>query len=102
MVLTTYLLRANQESDFNAMVRYLESNGYTWNEGEEKTFEEVRNSFDKRKVIILRGMYDGRTKKHAIQATCLSELNKMQALLSVDIVWRMKDVQSTIPIEYYR
>lgn len=97
---TTYLLRANNATDFNAMVKYLRCNDHNWIDGT-TTFDEVRSRYDKRKVILLRGMYNGITKRYEIQITYLSQFNKMMNILGLPIR-RMKEVQTVIPLEFYK
>ena len=101
-----YLLRANQESDYNAMVAYLKDKGYTWKDGKELTYKEARESLgnDKRKVMLLQGShvndYQGGTTGAYISVTYLSKVNKLKSLLNQP-TWTMDNVQTIIPLEYY-
>lgn len=101
-----YLLRANQESDYNAMVAYLKDKGYTWKNGKELTYKEARESLgnDKRKVMLLQGShvndYQGGNTGASITVTYLSKVNKLKSLLN-EPTWTMDNVQTIIPLEYY-
>ncbi|QNL29363.1 hypothetical protein iF6_191 [Enterococcus phage iF6] len=101
-----YLLRANQESDYNAMVAYLKDKGYTWKDGKELTYKEAKESLgnDKRKVMLLQGShvndYQGGNTGAFITVTCLSKVNKLKSLLNQP-AWTMDNVQTIIPLEYY-
>lgn len=99
---TTYLLRVTDERDFNAMVAYLKDKGYNWGSGE-LTYQEAKETYfkDSRRVMLLRGMYNGITKKHEIQLTYLARLNNLMCTLGLP-QWTMKQVQTAIPIEYYK
>ena len=101
-----YLLRANQETDYNAMVAYLKDKGYTWKEGKELTYKEARESLgnDKRKIMLLQGAHvnnyqEGNTGAF-ITVTYLSKVNKLKSLLN-EPTWTMDNVQTIIPLEYY-
>lgn len=101
-----YLLRANQETDYNAMVAYLKDKGYTWKDGKELTYKEARKSLgnDKRKVMLLQGShvndYQGGNTGALISVTYLSKVNKLLSLLNQP-TWTMDNVQTIIPLEYY-
>lgn len=101
-----HLLRANQETDYNAMVAYLEDKGYTWKNGKELTYKEARESLgnDKRKVMLLQGShvndYQGGNTGAFITVTYLSKVNKLKSLLN-EPTWTMDNVQTIIPLEYY-
>lgn len=101
-----YLLRANQETDYNAMVAYLKDKGYTWKDGKELTYKEARESLgnDKRKVMLLQGShvndYQGGNTGACITVTYLSKVNKLLSLLNQP-AWTMDNVQTIIPLEYY-
>ena len=101
-----YLLRANQESDYNVMVAYLKDKGYTWKDGKELTYKEARESLgnDKRKVMLLQGShvndYQGGNIGAFITVTYLSKVNKLKSLLN-EPAWTMDNVQTIIPLEYY-
>lgn len=102
-----YLLRANQESDYNAMVAYLKDKGYTWKDGKELSYMEARESLgnDKRKVMLLQGShvndYQGGNTGAFITVTCLSKVNRLLSILG-EKEWTMKNVQTVIPLEYYK
>lgn len=101
-----YLLRANQEVDYNAMVAYLKDKGYTWKDGKELTYKEARESLgnDKRKVVLLQGShvndYQGGNTGAFITVTYLAKVNKLLSLLN-EPTWTMNNVQTIIPLEYY-
>ena len=101
-----YLLRANQETDYNAMVAYLKDKGYTWKDNKELTYKEARESLgnDKRKVMLLQGAhvndYHGGNTGAYISVTYLSKVNKLLSLLNQP-TWTMDNVQTIIPLEYY-
>lgn len=102
MSLTTYLLRANTESDFEAMVKYLKSKGHKWADDEENTtYSHFRNELGSRKVILLRGMYNGMTKQDEIKVTYLSQFNRLMTVLGLPN-WNMRNVQTVIPMEFYK
>lgn len=98
---TTYLLRVNDERDFNAMVAYLKAKGYEWIAGD-ITYKEAKETYfkDSRRVMLLRGMYNGTTKKNEIQLTYLAQLNSLMSILGLP-QWTMNQVQTVIPIEFY-
>ncbi|UMO76783.1 hypothetical protein [Enterococcus phage phiSHEF13] len=101
-----YLLRANQETDYNAMVAYLKDKGYTWKDGKELTYEQAQAELgnDKRKVMLLQGShvndYQGGNTGAFITVTYLSKVNKLKSLLN-EPAWTMDNVQTIIPLEYY-
>lgn len=101
-----YLLRANQETDYNAMVAYLKDKGYTWKDGKELTYKEAKESLgnDKRKVMLLQGShvndYQGGNTGAFITVTYLAKVNKLKSLLN-EPTWTMDNVQTIIPLEYY-
>lgn len=101
-----YLLRANQETDYNAMVAYLKDKGYAWKDGKELTYKEARESLgnDKRKVMLLQGShvndYQGGNTGTFITVTYLAKVNKLLTLLKQP-TWTMDNVQTIIPLEYY-
>ena len=99
---TTYLLKVTDERDFNAMVAYLKANGYNWGVGD-ITYQEAKETYfkDKRRKMLLRGMYNGITKKHEIQLTYLSRLNNLMETLGLPR-WTTKDIQTVIPVDYYK
>lgn len=100
-----YLLRANQESDYNAMVKYLKDKGFNWKDTE-LTYEQAQAELgnDKRKVMLLQGShvndYQGGNTGAFITVTYLSKVNKLKSLLN-EPAWTMDNVQTIIPLEYY-
>ena len=101
-----YLLRANNERDYNAMVTYLKDKGYTWKNDKELTYKDARDELgnDNRKVMLLQGShvndYQGGNTGAFITVTYLSRVNKLKSLLN-EPTWTMDNVQTIIPLEYY-
>ena len=98
---TIYLLRANNEMAYNAMVLFLKEKGFNFKDNElsyEQAREEIGN--DNRTVMLLRGMHNGVSHEQEIQVTYLSKFNRMQAILG-NKSWTMKNVQTFIPLDYY-
>lgn len=101
-----YLLRANQETDYNAMVKYLKDKGFNWKDTE-LTYEQAQAELgnDKRKVMLLQGShvndYHGGNTGAFITVTCLSKVNSLLSILG-EKEWTMKNVQTVIPLEYYK